>query len=87
MTAKVSFGIFLFCMLKYLLVNEWKLIPLSRAVNTQVSLYLVLPLMIIGFFISIYSLPHYFKRKKYWEVALTIPMIIYLLATFFVMIS
>jgi hypothetical protein len=82
----VSFIFFCIIFIKDILISDLKIIPIRSPTNRMLSWFVILPIFIVGLLFSIQYLYKTFLRnrdfndnKKYINVLLAIPMILYLI--------
>lgn len=82
----LSFTLFLLCVTKYYLINYLQLIPVYGKSNRIISWLIIVPIMIIGSYLSVQVLYHSKKTiKKYLlDIILVLPML-FLIFYFFVL--
>lgn len=79
----VVFFIFLLCLIKYLLVNKFELVPKYSPVNGFISWCIIMPISVVGCFLSINVTKKYFHRIRNkvlsFNILLVTPMLVYCL--------
>jgi hypothetical protein len=89
--AVISFIIFCIILLKDVLVSDFKLIPIRSPANRAISWFIILPLTIIGVFLSFQILKKksvlMYKEREFFidaNILISIPILLYVLYVLFI---